>query len=117
MNNNPPIREQVDTGWTPSWANWFQQVFDCLRWTRSFAATTTLDFSSVPAQSQSSLSFSVQGARVGDAALLTASVDVPGLVFSATISANNIISVTAKNFTAAAVDAPAVSFRLIVLQT
>ena len=117
MNNTPPIREQVDTGWTPSWANWFQQVFECLRWTRSFAATTTLNFSSVPAQSQLSLSFSLQGARVGDAALLTPSTDVPGLIFSAAITANNTISVTAKNLTAAVVNAPAVSFRLIVLQT
>ena len=117
MNNTPPIREQVDMGWTPSWANWFQQVFECLRWTRSFSAATTLNFPAIPAQSQSSLSFSVQGARVGDAALLTPSVDVPGLIFSAAVTANNTISVTAKNFTTAAVDAPAISFRLIVLQT
>ena len=116
MNNLPPIREPVAAGWTPSWSNWFQQVFECLRWNRSFIGSATLDFPAVPGAGQSTLTFNVPGVRAGDAVMLTPSADVPGLIFTAAISAPGIVSVTAKNITAASVNPPPLSFRFLVFQ-
>lgn len=116
MNNLPPIREDVTRGWTPSWSNWFQQVFECLRWNRSFNSSATLDFASIPSTGQSTLTLNVPGVRVGDAVMLTAAADVSGVIFTGTISAPGVISVTAKNITAAPVNPAPQSFRFLVFQ-
>jgi len=116
MNNLPPIREPITRGWTPSWGNWFQQVFECLRWNRSFNISVSLNFPSIPATSQVALTTPVAGARPGDAVLLTPTSDVSGIAFTATVSATGVISVIAKNFTAAPIDPPAQNFRILVLQ-
>lgn len=116
MNNNPPIREPVGQGWTPSWSNWFQQVFSCLAWTNAFNVTATMDFPAVPPAGQVSATAPVPGARAGDAVQLTALADTPGVIFSGYISANNTVTVVAKNFTAAPVDPAPTAFRIIVIQ-
>ena len=116
MNNNPPIRESVARGWTPSWANWFQQVFNCLPWTNAFNVTATLDFPSVPATGQATLTVPLPGARPGDAVTVSVSSDIAGLSFSGYVSANNVVTVVAKNFTPAPIDPGPVVFRIIVIQ-
>lgn len=116
MNNLPPIREDVTRGWTPSWSNWFQQVFECLKWNRSFSGAVTLDFTSIPGAGQRTLSANLPGVRVGDALMLTPSADVPGVIFVGAIASPGVISVTAKNITAAPVNPPALSFRFLVFQ-
>jgi len=116
MNNNPPIREQVGRGWTPSWSNWFQQVFNCLAWTNAVNVTATLNLPPVPGAGQSSATAPVPGARTGDAVQLTALTDTPGVIFSGYVSANNTVTVLAKNFTAAPVDPAPTVFRIIVIQ-
>ena len=116
MNNLPPIRESITRGWTPSWANWFQQVFECLRWNRSFNVSVSLNFPSVPAAGQTVLVTPISGVRAGDAVLVTPTSDVAGISFSATVSAAGQVSVFAKNFTAAPIDPPAQNFRILVLQ-
>ena len=116
MNNNPPLREPAGARWSPSWSNWFQQIFDCLPWNSAISVNATLNFSSVPGAGQLSLVVSVPGARVGDAVQISAASDVPGLMFVGLVSASGSVSVVAKNFTGAAIDPAPVSFRILVLQ-
>jgi len=116
VNNNPPLREPAGARWSPSWSIWFQQVFNCLAWNNAISTRSTLNFSSVPSAGQLSLTVPVPGARVGDAVLLSARTDVAGLIFSGFVSVNNIVTVVAKNFTAAPIDPAAVVFRIIVIQ-
>jgi hypothetical protein len=116
MNNNAPIREPAGSIWSPAWAAWFQQIFDCLPWKRSYNYTFPLDFPSAPAQSQSSLQVTAIGARAGSAVLVTPSIDVPGVYFSGVVTANDIVTLYAKNFTGSAIDPSAQPFRIIILQ-
>lgn len=117
MNNNPPLREPAGARWSPSWSNWFQQIFNCLPWNNAISVNATLNFSTVPGADQLSLPVSVPGARVGDAVQISAAVDVPGIIFSGFVSASGSVSVVAKNYTGAAIDPAPVAFRIFVFQS
>lgn len=116
MNNNAPIQEPAGVRWSPSWASWFQQVFDALGWGRSFNYSAPIDFPSIPAQSQSAFVVSVPKVRAGSAVIVTPAIDTPGVYYSGVVTADNQVTVYAKNFSSAAVNPITQSFRIIVLQ-
>ena len=97
------------------WSNWFTQVFLGIPWKRGIVTDVTLDFPSVAAQSQQSLTATVTGARVGDFAMVSGR-DVSGVIFTIAVTANDTVTIYAKNFTAGAVNPASHSFKITVLQ-
>lgn len=117
MNNQPPIRESAGDQWSGSWAAWFQNVFDCLRWKQSFNYTFAVDFPSVPANSQSSaIDKTIPGVRQGDAVQVTPLSDASGIVFKGIVTANDTVSLYACNFTAGSINPSSNTLRVVVLQ-
>lgn len=122
MNNQAPIREAYSVSGnlartTAAWDNWFQQVFDALRgWTRSLTALVQLDFPSISAQSQQSLTTVMAGVQPGNMVQVMAASDVSGVIFTGAVVVPDVVTIYAKNFTAGAVNPPLLNFRIIVLQ-
>lgn len=117
MNNRPPLNEAIGAPLvSPGWGNWFGQVFLGLPWKRGFNATATLNFGSIASHSQAALTATISGVRAGDAVQVTAP-DVSGVNFSGSVTADDTVTVYAKNYTAGAVDPPSQTFRIVVLQT
>lgn len=120
--NTPPLNNypaQDDDGrFGSGWSNWFTQVFLAGRaWNKSFTTTATIDFGSIAAQNQlASSAIALTGARVGDGAQVYATADVSGVIFAATVTANDQVTVYAKNFTAGAINPASQTFRIIILQ-
>lgn len=80
-------------------------------------AKGTLDFPSIAAAGVAVLTIAVPGASVGDDALL-AFVSAPnaGLVFTAYVTATDVVTVRANNVTAGAIDAASMDYRVTVLK-
>ncbi|WP_156545884.1 hypothetical protein [Cupriavidus sp. D384] len=75
-----------------------------------------MDFPAIAAQSQAALTTSMQGAAVGDAVLVASAADVAGVFFTAAVTAPNVVTVYAKNFTAAPINPPSTAFRITVIK-
>lgn len=117
MNNNAPIREPAGEQWAGSWIAWFQQVFECLRWRKSFNYSFPVDFPSVPANSQSAaIVATIPGAAQGDSVLVTPLSDTSGIVLKGLVSSPNTIALYACNFTVGAINPASTTVRVIVLQ-
>ena len=125
MNNRPPLSESLNTPVISNgWSNWFTQVFLGLTWVRSFNATATLNFGSIAANSQAALTVTATvsvnkglfGVRQGDAVQITPYADVSGLVFTGVVTADNVVTVYAKNITTGAIDPASQVYRIAVLQ-
>lgn len=117
MNNRPPLSESLNTPVvSPGWANWFTQVFLGLAWKQGYNVTATLDFGATAAQTQSALTVTVTGARVGDAVQVVPLADVSGVIFAGVVTAANTVTVYAKNFSAGSVNPASQLYRIIVLQ-
>jgi hypothetical protein len=116
VNSEAPIREPAGERWSGSWVLWFKQIqLGLFAWRKSLTASVTHDFGSVSAASQSSTTATVTGARVGDATFVSCA-DTAGIVFTCAVTANDTITITAKNFTGVAVDPAPTTFRIIVFQ-
>lgn len=115
--NNAPIREAYQDGLpTPSWANWFQQVFNALNgWSSSSTTTATLDFPPIAAQAQQTLTVPLIGARPGASVQVYAN-DTAGIFYTGSVLANDVVTVYAKNFSSGIVDPAPSTFRVILLQ-
>lgn len=84
--------------------------------TKVLSGSASLDFPSIAAVSQADLTITVTGAAVGDEVILSLpAAPAAGLVFNAFVSAANTVTVRASNITAAAVDAAAATFGVIVI--
>lgn len=84
--------------------------------TKVLSGSASLDFPSIDAVSQADLTITVTGAAVGDEVILSLpAAPAAGLVFNAFVSAANTVTVRASNITAAAVDAAAATFGVIVI--
>lgn len=120
--NRPPLNEGplygVLTKLSTGWANWMTQVFLGLRaWNQTFTTTATINFAAIPAQSElASTGVTLTGVRSGDAVQVYATTNVSGITFSGNVTANDTVTVYAKNFSAANVDPASQLFRIIVLQ-
>jgi len=127
MNNRPPLSERfpveqdqrsglMAAKLTEGWSNWLTQVFLCLPWKRGLNVIETLNFGSAGAQAQLALTVTVVGAKQGDAVQVTPLADVSGIIFTGVVTAPDVVTVYAKNFSAGAVDPASQTYRIIVLQ-
>lgn len=120
--NRPPLGEGplfgVLTKLSAGWSNWMTQVSLALRaWNQTFTTTATIDFGSIPAQSElASASIVIVGVRPGDAVQVYSTTNVTGVAFTGNVTVNDTAVVYAKNFTAGAINPASQSFRIIVLQ-
>lgn len=112
-----PTREPAGDAWPRAWVLWFKEVFIALSgWTKAMTASAAHNFGSIAALSQASTTITVTGARSGDAVLVTPSADTAGIVFSGVVTANDVVTIYAKNYTAGAIDPASTTFRVIVFQ-
>lgn len=118
MNNPAPIRTAWPEGaCPPSWANWFQQIFDALSgWNKSFSVSTTIDFGSISGASEASSAVTVTGARSGSSVTVTPLTNTTGIFYAGVVTADDTVTLYAKNFTAGAINPASTTFRIIVLQ-
>lgn len=122
MNNNPPLQEGYTiaglyAALTTGWSNWFTQVFQALSgWNKGITTTAMLDFPNIIAQGQQILTASVQGARAGDAVVIQSASSQSGVIFTGDVTTDNVVTIRACNFTTAAINPAAQSFRIIILQ-
>lgn len=79
---------------------------------------TSVDFPSVPAGSQQSVSVTVPGVLVADDSVVMvqrdSTTDRAGLMYEAVVSSDNTVLITCNNFSAASIDPPAENFNLVV---
>jgi hypothetical protein len=118
MNNPPPVNESIQdaSGIARNWRAWLQSVFRCLPWRQAFNESATLNFTSIAAQSEQGLTVTIKGCRSGDAVIVTPASNVAGVFFRGVVTANDTVTVYAKNFTGASIDPPSILYRIIVLQ-
>lgn len=101
------------------WLMYFKQIFQALMgWNQALTKTVTLNFPSVSAQSQQSLTVTVTGARSTGTPLVLVqpAADVSGVIFTGAVTADNTVTVYAKNYTAGAIDPASQTYRITVLQ-
>lgn len=84
--------------------------------TKVLTATATLDFPSIAAATQASLTITVTGAAVGDEVIMALpAAPAAGLVFNAFVSATNTVTIRASNISGSPVDAASASYGVIVI--
>lgn len=77
-----------------------------------------LDFPSIAAASQASLTITVAGAAVNDEVIMgLPAAPTAGIVFNAFVSAANTVTIRATNVTAGAIDPASATYSVIVLGT
>lgn len=122
MNNNPPLQEGYTisgliAALTTGWSNWFVQVFQALSgWNKGITTTVILDFPNTSAQTQSTLTASVPGSRAGDAVIVQSASSLIGIIYTGDVTANDVVTIRACNFTSGAINPASQNFRIIVLQ-
>lgn len=83
--------------------------------TKLLTASAALDFPSISAVSQASLTITVTGAAVGDeVAMGLPAAPAAGIVFNAFVSAANTVTIRATNVTAAPVDPASATYSVLV---
>jgi hypothetical protein len=84
--------------------------------TKVLSATASLDFTSISAASQASLTITVTGAAVGDEVIMALpAAPAAGLVFNAFVSAADTVTIRASNISGSPVDAAAATYGVIVI--
>tara|TARA_R110000868_G_C10888288_1_gene763408 strand:- start:49 stop:1728 length:1680 start_codon:yes stop_codon:yes gene_type:complete len=84
------------------------------------ARVTSVNFPSIPANSQASVSVTVTGVLVADDSVVLvnrdATSDRAGLMYEGVVSADNTVSITCNNFSAGTIDPPPENFNIVVFQ-
>ena len=84
--------------------------------TKVLTNTASLDFGSISAASQSSLTITVTGAAVGDEVIMALpAAPAAGIVFNAFVSAADTVTIRASNITASPVDPAAATYGVVVI--
>ena len=84
--------------------------------TKVLSASASLDFASISAGAQASLTITVTGAAVGDEVIMALpAAPAAGLVFNAFVSAANTVTIRASNISGSPVDAAAATYGVIVI--
>jgi hypothetical protein len=84
--------------------------------TKVLSGSSSLDFGSISAVSQASLTITVTGAAVGDEVIMALpAAPAAGIVFNAFVSAADTVTIRASNITASAVDPAAATYGVIVI--
>lgn len=116
MNMNAPLQESLSP-LSPGWSNWFSQATNAVQgWTKSYTAQSTLDFPSIPANSQQRLNTSAAPLKVGDIVHVTPLIDIAGVIFTGIVATDGVLTIIASNITTGAINPPSTSFRVVILQ-
>lgn len=116
LSSQLPVRDEM-ASWTKPFGNWFTQIFlSVFGWTRSYTVKLTHDFGSIAAQSQATQTVTVSGARSGDAVIVRPTTAVNGIVMDGTVTADNIVTIRAVNYSAGAIDPVSQVYRVICFQ-
>lgn len=84
--------------------------------TKVLSASASLNFPSISAATQSSLTIAVPGAAVGDEVVMALpAAPAAGLVFNAFVSAADTVTIRASNISGSPVDAAAATYGVIVI--
>jgi hypothetical protein len=84
--------------------------------TKVLSASASLDFASINAGAQASLTITVTGAAVGDEVIMALpAAPAAGLVFNAFVSATDTVTIRASNISGSPVDAAAATYGVIVI--
>jgi hypothetical protein len=84
--------------------------------TKVLSASASLDFASISAAAQASLTITVTGAAVGDEVIMALpAAPAAGLVFNAFVSATDTVTIRASNISGSPVDAAAATYGVIVI--
>ncbi len=118
MRSKAPIREPAGNAWSGEWLRWLQGVYDaCTGWNQSKTTAALIDFPNIAAGGQqASAAIALTGVRLGDAVQAFAPVDVAGVIFTGAVTADNFVTLYAKNYSTGAVNPAPQTFRIIVLQ-
>lgn len=102
---------------TPAWKEFFRSIYYALfGWKRTFTAKLTFDFGNIAAQSQATTTVAVAGARSGDAVLVRPTTAVNGIILDGTVTADDVVTVRAVNYSAGAIDPASQDYRVVVFQ-
>lgn len=114
MNIRPPLQEEAGS---QGWSNFFTQLFEAIGWLKSWSYKFDLDFPSIPNHAQSSaVNVTIKGVRIGDSVHVTPYSDTPGISYKGLVTADDTVSIFAYNFSNPAIDPPAMTYRVVVIQ-
>jgi len=98
-----------------NWSKWFNILKDNVYHTKSYQ--TTLNPSSVSADSEDTQTFTVSGLSTNDVVVVNKPSKTADLsVLDAFVSASNTLSLTFRNFSVGAIDPPEESYRIIAIR-
>ena len=105
-----PLSSQVSNA-AGIWRQWFELVYKAISnlggLTRIFESSATLDFPSVAAHGVEKLTLTVTGAKVNALSVprvLVSSTPVDGIIYDGYVSADDVVTIRACNYTAGAID-------------
>lgn len=123
MNIRPPLNEAASLtltewkSWSQGWSAFFTQLFQAVGWLQSWSYKFPHDFPSVPANSQSAgYAVPISGVRPGDAVTITPATETTGIFYKGVVTANDVVTIYAINFTTGAIDPASMDYRVIVIQ-
>ena len=100
-----------------SWGNWFTQAWLAVfGWTRTYYGTLTHDFGSIAAQAQATQTVTINGALTGDMVIVRPTTAVNGIIVDGTVTAANVVTVRAVNYSAAPIDPASQVYNVLVIQ-
>jgi hypothetical protein len=115
--NNAPIQENVDNGWTPAWSAFFTQLVRAIGWVNSWSYKFTLDFGSIPANSESSgMNVTISGVKQGDSVNITPYTNTVGISYKGLVTSDNNVTIYAINHTSNPINPASMQYNIIVLQ-
>jgi len=125
--NNAPVKDNLpveqiqnennkwQSRWTAAWVTWFTQVLSALQgWRKTFTGSLTYDFGAI--DPNDSTTVTVTGARVGDAVLVTPSLNTAGIVEKGVVTDVDEVTIYAMNATGGSVNPAEKTYRVIVFQ-
>jgi hypothetical protein len=116
--SSPPVKSLLNNvPWPPPWASWFTQVWQAIfGWTKTYTATLTHDFGNITTLSETTQTVTVTGARSGDAVIVRPTTAVNGIIIDGTVTADDIVTVRALNYSSGSIDPASQDYRVIVFQ-
>lgn len=117
MNIRPPLQEAVGESWTQGWTAFMTQLFQAVGWLQSWSYKFTIDFASVPANSESAgQAVTISGVRQGDSVHVTPFSNTVGMTYKALVTADDTVTIYAINYTTGAVNPASMLYRVVVIQ-
>ncbi len=116
----PPVRELIPSN---NWNVWFDLVFKAILsfngLQKVLSTTATLDFPNIAAQSTQTLTVALTGAKLdaaNPARVVLGYAVTMGIIYDGYVSADDVVTVRAMNFTAGAINPASSIFSITVFQ-